>query len=305
MELTAKERSLEEVQDVMPEQAEEMDEGSRSNRSFLRKLYSGPIAWVSSGWIFLVVAAAVFAPLLTPYSPVAGDIADKLMPIGTAGHFLGTDDQGRDLAARIFFGGRITLLMGIVPVAVAGLIGCGLGIAAGYFGKTTGTVIMRCLDVFYAFPALVLAIAISAALGPGISNALVSLPIVFIAPIARITETAVKQVKGLEFFEAARASGAGHWMIIRHHLLSNIFRPVFAYVTTLIGISILIASSLSFLGLGVSPPTAEWGAMLGSLQNALFIVPSVAIPPGIVIFLTALSFNLLSDCIQDALDVRS
>ncbi|MDB5085966.1 MAG: dppCch3 [Bacilli bacterium] len=284
---------------------DEIQENTQTRRSFIQKLYSDPVAWGATFWIVLMIGTAVFAPFLTPYSPVSGNIGNRLMPIGTPGHFLGTDEQGRDMITRILFGGRMTLLMGIVPVAAACLVGGALGVIAGYFGKAVQSIIMRCLDVFYAFPALVLAIAISAALGPGVRNTFVSLPIVFIAPIARVTATAVQQIKGLEFFEAARVSGASHWMIIRFHLIRNIFRPVFAYVSTLIGISILVASSLSFLGLGVTPPTAEWGAMLRSLQDALYTQPTVAIAPGVMIFLTALAFNLLSDSIQDALDVRS
>jgi len=283
----------------------EIEETGQRKRSFIHKLYQDPIAWASTIWIVLVIAVAALAPLLTPYSPVSGNVAQRLLTLGSVGHVLGTDEQGRDIVTRILFGGRMTLLMGIAPVAIAAVIGCALGVAAGYFGRVVHAIIMRCLDVFYAFPALVLAIAISAAMGPGVKNTFVALPIVFIAPIARVTESAVKRIKGLEFFEAARASGAGHWMIIRHHVLGNIFRPVFAYGSTLIGISILVASSLSFLGLGVTPPTAEWGNMLGSLKDALFTQPAVAIAPGAMIFLTALSFNLLGDSIQDALDVRS
>jgi peptide/nickel transport system permease protein len=189
-------------------------------------------------------------------------------------------------------------------VLIAALIGGLLGVVAGYFGRILGTVIMRTLDIFYSFPAVLLAIGISAALGQGMANIIIAIAIVFIPPIARIAESAVKGVREAEFIEAARSSGANHFAIIRHHILRNIFSKVFVYSTTQISISLVLASGLSFLGLGVSPPTPEWGIMLNNLKQQIFIDPVVAIIPGVFIFLTALTINLVSDGLRDALEVQ-
>lgn len=268
------------------------------------KLRRDPVAWVTGIFLIATVLAAVAAPLIAPYDPLVGSASQRLLPIGSPGHVLGTDEQGRDMLTRVLYGLRITLLTGIVPVVIAATLGTTLGIIAGFFGHVANTTVMRSLDIFYAFPAVVLAIAISAAMGPGIHNTFIALPIVFVPPIARVVETSVQQVKQADFFTAAVASGAGNLMIIRHHLLGNILRPTLSFVTTLFGVSIIIATGLSFLGLGVTPPTPELGSMLRSLQASLYLQPWVAIVPGFAIFLVVLAFNLLSDSLQDVMDAR-
>jgi peptide/nickel transport system permease protein len=194
--------------------------------------------------------------------------------------------------------------MGVVPVFGATIIGGGLGVIAGYGGRLTNTIIMRVMDVFYAFPSVLLAVAISGAMGGGITNGIIALTLVFIPPMCRITETATVQVRKLDFIEAARASGAGGWAIVRHHVIGNILGPVLVYAASLISVSILLSAGLSFLGLSVQPPTADWGLMLSSLVQAIYVVPWVCVLPGAAIFITSVSFSLFSDGLRAAMDVR-
>lgn len=254
--------------------------------------------------LVVIVLACILAPLVAPYDPSEGQVMDRLMKVGSPGHLLGTDEQGRDILSRILYGGRLSLLSGILPVILAAVIGGGLGIAAGYFGRWTNTIIMRALDIVFSFPAILLAIGISAALGPGISNIIISATVVFIPPIARIAESAVKEVRKEEFIEAAFSSGASDIRIIRSHIVGNIFSKIFVFSTSQIGVCLMVASGLSFLGLGVSPPTPEWGFMLNNLKQLIFTNPLVTIVPGIFIFLTSMTLNLVSDALSDALEIK-
>lgn len=254
--------------------------------------------------LIVIVIGCLGAPLFTSHDPVSGDIGERLLPIGSPGHPLGTDEQGRDLLTRILYGGRLSLLSGVVPVVVAFFIGGALGIIAGYFKGMVNTVIMRSLDIVFSFPAILLAIGISASLGPGIWNIMISATVVFIPPIARIAETAVKEAAKEEYVEAAISSGAGTGQIILHHVLKNVFNRLFVYSTTQFSICMMLASGLSFLGLGVSPPTPEWGFMLNNLKQLIFIDPVVTIVPGVFIFATALSMNIVSDALADILDSK-
>jgi peptide/nickel transport system permease protein len=192
-----------------------------------------------------------------------------------------------------------------VPVANALLIGGLLGVLAGYVGGWVNMAIMRTMDIFYAFPSVLLAIAISGALGAGIGNAILSLSIVFIPPIARVGESVTTQIRSLDYVEAARASGASPLRIVRMHVLANVLGAIFVYSTSLISVSIILASGLSFLGLGTKPPEPEWGLMLNELRQAIYVNPTVAALPGVVIFLTSMSFNLLSDGLRTAMDLKS
>jgi peptide/nickel transport system permease protein len=228
----------------------------------------------------------------------------RLKPLGTPGHPLGTDELGRDMLSRLLTGARLSLFMGITPVLCAFAIGSALGILAGYAGGKINSVIMRTIDVFYAFPSVLLAIALSGALGAGIFNALLSLTIVFIPPIARVAESVTTQVRGRDFVEAARASGAGPFTIVRVHVLGNVLGPIFVYATSLIAVSMILASGLSFLGLGVKPPEPEWGLMLNTLRTAIYTQPWIAALPGVMIFVTSISFNMLSDGLRSAMDVK-
>ena len=251
-----------------------------------------------------IALAAIAAPWLAPSSATDGNVALRLAPLGTPGHLLGTDEQGRDMVTRLLHGARLTLLAGLIPVLGAGLVGAALGIVAGQFRGIVGGIIMRTMDVFYAFPAILLAIGLAAALGPGLRNAIIALTVVFIPPVTRVAETATRRVAVQEFIEAARASGASPYQIIRYHVAGNVAGPVFVYASTLFGVSIVFAAGLSFLGLGVSPPTAEWGLMLAALKDAIYTNPAVAILPGAAIFVISVAFNLVADGLRDALDVR-
>jgi len=228
----------------------------------------------------------------------------RLLPLGSEGHLLGTDELGRDMVTRLMYGGRISLLMGVIPVLAAFVIGTTTGLLAGYAGGRINMVIMRVLDVFYAFPSVLLAVAISGALGPGMSNSLIALTLIFVPQVVRVAESVTTQVRKLDYIEAARMSGAGAFSIIRVHVLSNVLGPVFVYTTGLLSVSMILASGLSFLGLGVKPPEAEWGLMLNTLRSAIYINPWLAALPGAMIFITSIAFNLLSDSVRTAMDIR-
>ena len=254
--------------------------------------------------IILIVLAAIFAPLIAPFDPNKTSMAFRLKPIGFRNFLLGTDELGRDMLSRLIYGGRMSLLMGLVPVAIATVIGGTLGVIAGFLGGPVNMLIMRIVDIFYAFPSVLLAVAISGTMGGGMSNGLLALTLVFIPPLCRVAETATTQVRNLDFVEAARASGAPTWSIIIHHVLGNVISPVFIYASSLISVSILLAAGLSFLGLGVEPPTPDWGLMLSTLRQAIYVQPYVCALPGLAIFITSLSFNLVSDGLRQAMDVR-
>ena len=257
----------------------------------------------------LVIFAAVFAPVISPHPPNDAHFNDnqtvkRLAPIGTSGHPLGTDEQGRDMLSRLLHGGRMSMLAGVLPVLVATAIASFLGITAGFVGGRLNMFVMRIVDMFYAFPFILLAIAISGALGPGLNNTLIALSIVFIPPITRVAESVTTQVRTMDFVESAQASGAGAFAIIKSHILANVAGPVVIYATTLVGISIIAAAGLSFLGLGVEVPNSEWGVMLNSLRRSIYEDAWIPALPGVMIFITSMSFNLLSDGLRDALDVK-
>jgi len=270
-------------------------------RRFLRDKVAVVAACVAGGMILM----AIFAPWLAPQDPLQGTMIKRLSPIGTEGYLLGADELGRDMLSRLIYGARLSLFMGVTPVLIAFVIGSAIGIAAGYAGGWLNSITMRVLDVFYAFPSVLLAIAISGALGAGILNGLLSLTVVFIPPIARVAESVTTSVRKLEYVEAARASGASALTIVRAHVLGNVLGPIFVYATSLISVSMILAAGLSFLGLGVSPPNAEWGLMLNTLRNAIYVQPWLAALPGVMIFLTSISFNMLSDGLRSAMDVKS
>ena len=251
-----------------------------------------------------VLLMAICAPLLAPYDPFKGSILKRLLPIGSPGYFLGTDELGRDMLSRLIFGARLSLVMGIAPVLNALLIGATLGVIAGFLGGRINTLIMRTIDVFYAFPSVLLAIALSGALGAGIANSLISLTVVFIPPIARVAESVTTQIRNRDFVEAARASGAHAFTIVRVHVLGNVLGPIFVYAMSLIAVSMILASGLSFLGLGVKPPQPDWGLMLNTLRTALYTQPVLCALPGVMIFITSMSFNLMTDGLRSAMDIR-
>jgi peptide/nickel transport system permease protein len=268
------------------------------------QLRQDPMALLISFILLIIISAAVFAPWLTPADPYKSSMLHRLLPMGSDGHLFGTDELGRDMLARLMYGGRISLLMGVVPVLAAFGIGTAIGLLAGYMGGKTNMIIMRVLDIFYAFPSVLLAVAISGALGPGLSNSLISLTVIFVPQVVRVAESVTTQVRKLDYIEAARMSGAGTFSIIRVHVLGNVLGPVFVYSTGLLSVSMILASGLSFLGLGVKPPEAEWGLMLNTLRSAIYINPWLSALPGAMIFITSIAFNLLADSVRTAMDIR-
>ena len=255
--------------------------------------------------ILCLLIMAVLGQWITPADPYAASIMKRLKPIGFEGYPLGTDELGRDMLSRLMVGARLSLFMGITPVLLAFVIGSTIGIIAGYAGGMLNTSIMRTIDVFYAFPSVLLAIALSGVLGTGITNSLISLTIVFIPPIARVAESVTTQIRSRDFVEAARASGANALTIIRVHVLGNVLSPIFVYSTSLIAVSMILASGLSFLGLGVKPPEPEWGLMLNTLRTAIYVQPWIAALPGVMIFITSIAFNLLSDGLRSAMEIKN
>ena len=270
-----------------------------------RKLLRDPVAVVSGLIVLALLTLAVFGPWIAPSDPYASSMFGRLKPIGSANYPLGSDELGRDMLSRLIVGARLSLFMGLTPVLFAFVLGTSLGLLAGYAGGWINSAIMRTVDVLYAFPSVLLAIALSGALGAGIFNALLSLTIVFTPPIVRVAESVTTQVRGRDFVEAARASGASAITIVRVHVLGNVLGPIFVYSTSLIAVSMILASGLSFLGLGVRPPEPEWGLMLNTLRTAIYTQPWVAALPGAMIFITSIAFNLLSDSLRSAMDVKS
>ena len=261
-----------------------------------------PVAVGAALVVLMLIAMAIFGPWLAPADPYDASMLKRLKPIGTAGLPLGSDELGRDMLSRLIMGARLSLFIGITPVVLAFFTGSVIGIVAGYAGGIVNTAIMRTIDVFYAFPSVLLAIALSGVLGAGVVNSLLSLTIVFIPQIARVAESVTTQVRGRDYVEAARASGANAFTIVRVHVLGNVLGPIFVYATSLIAVSMILASGLSFLGLGVKPPEPEWGLMLNTLRTALYVQPWVAALPGVMIFITSIAFNILSDGLRSAMD---
>jgi peptide/nickel transport system permease protein len=270
-----------------------------------RRITRDKISMACVAILLAIFLSAVLAPWLHLADPYQGSMIRRLRHIGTSGYPLGTDELGRDMLARLIYGGRLSLLIGISPVILAFGIGTMLGLIAGYVGGWVNTAIMRTIDVFYAFPSVLLAIAISGALGAGITNSIVSLTIVFVPQVARVAESVTTGVRNRDFVEAARASGAGAFTIMRAHMLGNVLGPIFVYSTGLISVSMILAAGLSFLGLGTKPPEPEWGLMLNTLRTAIYVNPWVAALPGAMIFAVSICFNLLSDGLRSAMDIRS
>jgi peptide/nickel transport system permease protein len=274
-------------------------------QNVMSRLVRDKVAMFAAFVILCLLIMAVLGQWITPADPYAASIMKRLKPIGFEGYPLGTDELGRDMLSRLMVGARLSLFMGITPVLLAFAIGSTIGIVAGYAGGMLNTSIMRTIDVFYAFPSVLLAIALSGVLGTGITNSLISLTIVFIPPIARVAESVTTQIRSRDFVEAARASGANAFTIIRVHVLGNVLSPIFVYSTSLIAVSMILASGLSFLGLGVKPPEPEWGLMLNTLRTAIYVQPWIAALPGVMIFITSIAFNLLSDGLRSAMEIKN
>jgi peptide/nickel transport system permease protein len=252
-----------------------------------------------------VVAAALVGPLLSPYDPLTIFPTERLRPPGTPGHILGTDLLGRDILTRLMVGARLSLLLGAAPLLLSLPIGLLIGLTAGYFGGWVDQVISRVLDVWFAFPTILLAIAIVAVLGPGIWNAVIAIAVTAIPSTARIVRAPVLSLREQDFILAARVVGAGPVRILLRHLTPNILTSLIVVATLELGTFIIFGAGLSFLGLGPQPPEAEWGLMLAEGRSVLAIAPHVATLPGLAILLVVIALQFVGDGIRDFLDPRT
>jgi len=268
-----------------------------------RRLRRNRAAVAGAAIVTAFVLLAVLAPVLVPYNPIQGNLGDRLNPPSTA-HWLGTDELGRDLFSRILYGARVSLQIQIVAVILALIIGVALGAIGGYLGGHVDNVIMRCMDVLLAFPSIFLALGIIAALGTGLFNLMLAAGIASIPQFARIVRASVLSLKEREFVEAALALGGGSGRVLFRHLLPNCLAPIIVQSTLRMATVLLTASGLSFLGLGVQPPTPEWGAMLSNARSYLIVAPHVATIPGLAIMVVVVGFNLFGDGLRDTLDPR-
>lgn len=280
------------------------DFGPAREASLFRRLlrnYSGAVGLVIVS-IFAVVAL-LGAAGITPHPPAQQFTRDRLQPPSQQ-YIMGTDLFGRDVASRLMEGAANSLRVALVSVALSGTIGTLLGVAAGYFGGAVDNVIMRVMDVFFAFPALLLALVVVTVLGPGLNNATIAIAIVYTPIFARVARGPVLSVKEMEFVTAARCLGAQDWRLLSRHVLPNTLAPLIVQVTLALSWALLTEASLSFLGLGTQPPAASWGVMLSESRGISERAPWLMVYPGIAIMLGVLGFNLLGDGLRDTLDPR-
>lgn len=271
---------------------------------FFQSFIRHPMAIVSSIFIVLLVLVAIFAPWLAPYDPQVPDWS-ALGAGPSAAHWFGTDDLGRDVLSRIIYGARISLYVGLLSVTLGMIAGVFLGLLAGYYGKWLDMLIMRGSDVLFAFPGVMLAIAVVAILGPGLNNVIIAVAVFSVPVFARIVRASTLSIKQSAYVEAVRCVGAPDRVVILRHILPGTLSNVIVYFTMRIGTSILTAASLSFIGLGPEPDVPEWGNILAMSRNMMMAGKwNVSVFPGLAIFLTVLAFNLLGDALRDTLDPK-
>ena len=262
------------------------------------------LALLGLGIVLLLVVVAAFAPWVATHDPYEQNLAQRLLPPGAAGHWLGTDEFGRDIFSRIVHGARITLMIVVLVAAIAAPIGLVVGTAAGYLGGWVDAVLMRVTDVFLAFPSLILALAFVAALGPGIENAIIAIALTSWPPYARMARAETLTIRNSDYIAVARMQGAGTWRILLGHVMPLCVASVIVRVTLDMAGIILTSAGLGFLGLGAQPPMAEWGAMISAGRRYVLDQWWVATIPGIAIILVSLAFNLLGDGLRDVMDPR-
>jgi peptide/nickel transport system permease protein len=254
--------------------------------------------------VFLtMVAMAIFAPLISPYDPLAQGVGTPMASPNTA-HWAGTDSFGRDILSRIIFGSRVALIVGIASVLLAMVVGVTLGLVSGYYGGLVDVVIMRIMDGLFAFPIIILAIAMMAVMGFGVRNVIIAVAVGFIAPFARVTRGDVLAVKEEPYIEAARLAGVSSLAIIFRHVLPNVLAPIIVQGALRVSGAIITESGLSFLGLGPPPPTPAWGRMIAEGQTFIVMAPHIATIPGIALMIAIVALNLLGDGLRDTLDPR-
>jgi glutathione transport system permease protein len=271
---------------------------------FWRKFRRQHVAMGAGVFVVALVVLAILAPLIVPFDAENFFDYDKLNSPPSAAHWFGVDPLGRDIFSRLLMGARISLAAGFVSVAVGAVAGTLLGLVAGYYEGWWDRAIMRLCDVLFAFPGILLAIAIVATLGGGMANVIIAVSIFSIPTFARLVRGNTLSLKHLTYVEAARSIGASDLTIVLRHVFPGTISSVVVYFSMRIGTSIITAASLSFLGMGAQPPTPEWGAMLNEARSEMMTAPHVALFPAIAIFLTVLAFNLLGDGLRDALDPK-
>lgn len=280
---------------------------ARLGQSYLSwlRLRRNPLAVIGLAITVTLILVAVFAPLLAPHDPVAQDLGNRFVRPWSAGHWLGTDEFGRDILSRILYGSRITLYIVLLVILTAPVAGLLIGTVAGYFGGWTDTILMRITDIFLAFPKLILALALVAVLGPGMENAVLAIALTSWPPYARVARAETLTVRNSDYIAAVKLQGAGAGRVIWGHVMPMCLPSVIIRVTLDMAGVILTAAGLGFLGLGVQPPLPEWGLMISSGRKFLFEQWWVATMPGLAIFIVSLGFNLLGDGLRDVLDPRS
>ncbi|WP_371363880.1 Glutathione transport system permease protein GsiD [Sporomusa rhizae] len=270
---------------------------------FISRFIKSTSAMIGLGLLVILLLCAVFAPVLAPYDPYESNLPQALQP-PSGSHIMGTDELGRDILSRILYGARISLIVGVEAVGLALLCGVILGALAGYYGGKTDTAIMGIMDIMLSFPDILLAIAFMTVMGRGVEKAVIAIGIVSIPQYARIVRGSVLSVKENVYVTAARAIGNSDFRLIFVHILPNVLAPIIVRATIGVSVAILEAAALGFLGLGVVPPVAEWGTMLGSGRQTIFNAPHIVTFPGLAITLTVMAFNLLGDGLRDVLDPR-
>ncbi|MDI6894719.1 MAG: ABC transporter permease [Bacillota bacterium] len=273
-------------------------------KRFSRRYGRNRVAVFGAAVLFLEILVAVLAPWLAPHDPTKLQLGSVLLPPGTPGHMLGTDEFGMDVSSRLIYGARISLTVGVVVVSISAALGIILGALAGYYGGWVDTLVMRAVDLLLAFPFFVLAIAIMAVLGPSLYNAMIALGVIGWTGYARIVRGQFLALREKEFVEGARSAGCSDLYIIVRHMLPNSWAPIIVQATLGLGGAILSASGLSFLGMGAQPPTPEWGAMLSTGQYYIRRAPWLTTYPGLAIMVTVLALNFVGDGLRDALDPR-
>jgi peptide/nickel transport system permease protein len=269
----------------------------------VRLLSRNPSAMVGFIVIVSMLLMALFAPLLAPYDPIHISLSERLSAPGFH-HLFGTDELGRDILSRIMYGARISLRIGVLVIAIAGGLGTFIGALSGFFGRKVDNLIMRLMDIILSFPPLVLAMALAAALGPNLNNAIIAVAFVMIPKFARLVRGEALVVKEKPFIASARVTGASSLWIIAHHVMPNCLSSVIVLGTLVLGDTILVASSLSFIGLGAQPPSPEWGAMIAVGRKFLMDQWWYATFPGLFILTTVIGFNIFGDALRDILDPR-
>jgi peptide/nickel transport system permease protein len=271
--------------------------------SVLRRLLRSKFAVLGGSVVTVIVIAALFAPIVAPYEPTKQDIINLLQGPSPE-HPLGTDELGRDTLSRIIYGSRVSLMVGVIAVSISLVVGSALGLLAGYGRGLMDTVIMQVMDGLLAFPTLVLALAITAMLGPSLNNAMIAIGVTGVPTFARLVRGQVLSLRDLDYVQAARALGASHTQIVMKHILPNTLAPIIVQTSITIPAAILAEAGLSFLGLGIQPPTPSWGAMLNTARGYIQMSPWLALAPGGAIFISVLAFNFLGDALRDTLDPR-